>query len=181
MLAFDGSLTIEPQNSAAFTIGYEHRFSGLFGLEFVLLRTTSDIDGRLLGTFWVNDINTGDLIETGPLDETEELGDLTYTPLTVGPNFHLTRRSKVDLCVALVLGYVLFADLEITGEKVTLENDFTRGATLGVDVPFGQGKWALNAALRYLGMDAKIDEEGFDGDPIDVNPVILQVGASYHF
>ena len=62
-----------------------------------------------------------------------------------------------------------------------MENDFTRGATLGVDVPIGQGKWAFNGALRYLGMDAKIDEEGFDGDPIDVNPLILQVAASYRF
>ena len=181
MLSFDGTLTIEPQHSAAFTIGYEQRLGGLFGLEFLLLHTTSDIDGSLEGTFWINDIDTGELIETGTLSETEEIGDLTYTPVTVGANFHLTRNSKVDLYIGLVLGYVWFGDLDIMEEKVSMENDFTRGATLGVDVPIGQGKWAFNGALRYLGMDAKIDEEGFDGDPIDVNPLILQVAASYRF
>ena len=181
MLAFDASLTLEPQDSPGFTIGYEHRFSGLFGLEAVLLRTTSDIDGRLQGTFWINDINSGELIETGPLDETEELGDLTFTPLTFGANFHLTRGSRIDLYVGLFLGFVFYGDLDIEGEKVSMENGFTRGANLGIDVPFGEGKWALNVALRYQNIDAEIDEEGFEGDPIEINPLTLQVGASYRF
>ena len=181
MLAFDGTLTIEPQDSGALTVGYEYRLNELLGFDFVLLNAKSDVDGRLRGTFWINDSNTGELIDTGPLDETQEVGDVTFTPMTVGVNFHLTPRSKLDLFVAPVVGYVLYGDLDLSGDKISMEDDFTYGVTVGLDIPLGGGRWVFNGALRYLSAETKPDEPGFEGESLDVSPVVFQVAAGYRF
>lgn len=181
MLAFDGTLTIEPQDSGALTIGYEYRLNDLLGFDFVLLNATSDVDGRARGTFWINDSTTGELIETGPLDETDEVGDVTLTPVTVGINFHLTPKSKLDLFVAPVIGYVFYGDLDLSGEKIAMEDDFTYGATVGLDIPLGGEHWVFNGALRYLSAETKPDEPGSPGESLDVNPVVFQVAAGYRF
>jgi outer membrane protein W len=181
MLSFDGKLTLEPQDSGAVTVGYEYRMNELLGFDFVLLNAKSDVDGRLRGTFWINDSNTGELIDTGPLDETEGVGDVTFTPLTVGVNFHLTPRSKLDFFVAPVVGYVLYGDLDLSGEKIAMEDDFAYGATVGFDIPLGGDHWVFNGALRYLSTETKPDEPGFEGESLDVSPVVLQVAVGYRF
>jgi outer membrane protein W len=180
MLAFEGTLTIEPQDTYGFTVGYEYSLIDFLGFDFVLLNATSDVDGRLLGTYWINDSNTGDLIDTGPLDETDEIGDVTFTPVTVGINFHLTPGSKLDFFVAPVVGYVFYGDLDVYGDKVSMEDGFTYGATVGLDIPLGE-RWVVNGALRYLSTETKIDEPGFESDSLDVSPVVFQVAMGYRF
>jgi len=181
MLAFDGTLTVEPQDAIGLTVGYEYRWSELLGLDFTLLTATSDVDGRLRGTFWINDSNTGELIATGPLDETEEIGEVDFTPLMAGVNFHLTPKAKVDFYVAPVLAYVFYGDLDLLGQRVSLDDDFAYGAAMGVDVPAGNGRWFFSGALRYLSSEAQPDEPGFAGESLDVSPFLIQVAAGYRF
>jgi outer membrane protein W len=181
MLAFDGTLTLEPQDTIAFTVGYEYRWSDLLGLDFTLLSATSDVDGRLQGTFWINDSNTGELISTGPLDETEGIGDVEFMPLMASVNFHLTPKATVDFYVAPVLAYVSYGDLDLLGEKVSLEDDFTYGAVIGLDVPAANTNWFFNGALRYLPSETKPDAADFTGNSLDVSPIMIQVAAGFRF
>jgi len=181
MLAFDGTLTLEPQEAAAPTIDFEYRLSDRIGVDVTLLRANSDVDGRLRGTYWINDSTTGLLIDTGPLEATEDFGDVTFSPLTLGANFHLTPESKLDFYVAPVIGYVLYDNLDLSGETLRLKDDFAWGATAGLDVPIGKGRWLFNGALRYLATEAEVDEAGAGGESLDVNPFAIQIAAGYRF
>ena len=181
MLAFDGTMTIEPQDAAALTIGYEYRFRDRLGIDVTLLRTTPDVDGRLRGTYWINDSTSGELLETGPLDATEGVGDLTVTPVMLGLNVHLTPKSRLDFYLAPVVGYVFYGDLDLSGEKIALKPDFAWGATAGLDVPIGKGRWSFSGALRYLSSKAEVDEPGAAGDALDVRLFAIQVAAGYRF
>lgn len=181
MLAFDGTLTLEPREATAPTIDYEYRFSERLGIDVTVLRASADLDGRLRGTYWINDSTTGELLETGPLDETAGVGDSTYLPLTLGANFHLTPSSKLDVYMAPAIGYVFYDDMELSGEKVAVKDDLAWGATAGLDVPIGKGHWLLNVALRYLSTEAEIDEPGGAGEALDVSPFVLQLAAGYRF
>ena len=52
------------------------------------------------------------------------------------------------------------------------EPEHAVGATFGVDVPFGKGRWAFSAGLRYMksrGADTRLD------------PVIVALGLAYRF
>ena len=181
MLAFDGELTVEPQQASALTVDYEYRWSDRVGIDIGLFRLKSDVDGRARGTFWINDVGTGALISTGPLDETEQVGQLTIVPLTVEVRFHLLRSSRVDAYVAPLVGYVFYDDLELVDEKIALDDDFAYGAAAGLDLPLGKGHWLFSGALRYLVAEAEVDEPGSGGASLDIDPFIVQAGVGYRF
>jgi outer membrane protein W len=181
MLAFDGAVTFEPQAAPAFTIGYEHRFNNRLGFDFTVLHFKADVDGRLNGTYWINDSITGMLLESGPLDATEEIGHVPATPLMVGVDFHLLPKAKVDLYATPILTYVLYGDFDLEGDKVSLKPDFGYGAALGLDVPAGSAHWFFNGALRYLSTTAELDQADYSGDALEVNPFMIQVAAGYRF
>ena len=181
MLAFDGSIAIEPQEAPVLALGFEYRVNGRFGIDASLLRANTDLDGRLNGTYWINDSMTGELIETGPLNATQEVGDLDVTPLTVAANFHLTPKSKADFYLAPVVGYMFYGDLDLMGEKASVKSAFAWGAAAGVDIPVGKGRWLINAALRYLESEVELDEPGAVGGASDMSLFAIQVGAGYRF
>lgn len=181
MLSIEGTLTLEPQSEIALLLAYERRFTDLFGLEFVVWNAKHDLDGRFQGEYWLLDSDTGELIETGPLQFTETLGDVKMTPLTAGINFHLTRQSRFDLYVGPTIGYVSYGDLGVGEEKLSLDGDFTWGATVGVDLPFGAKGWMFTGALRYLDTEASPDELGPGDESLDVSPWVVQVSAGYRF
>lgn len=181
MLALEGTLTIEPQSEMALLLGYERRFTDLFGLELVMWNAKHDVDGRFDGDYWLLDSETGGLIETGSLAFTEKLGDVSVTPLTAGVNFHLTRQSRIDLYAGPTIGYVLYGDLGIGEEKLPIDDDFTWGAVVGVDVPLGEKGWMFTGAVRYLDTEASPEDLGPGDNALDVSPWIVQVSAGYRF
>ena len=181
MLAFDGTLTLEPQGQAAIFLGYERRFTDLLGLEFTTWSARHDVDGRLQGTVWLLDSNTGELIDTAPIDATEKIGDVTVAPLTAGLNFHLTPRSRVDFYLGPMISYVVYGDLESEGETLGIDPDFAFGAVAGVDIPLGKGRWLLTGAVRYLDTSATFEDMGSGDDPLDVKPWVAQVSAGVKF
>lgn len=181
LLSFDGSLTLEPQDAPALVVEYEYRLSERIGMGAGLFRASPGVDGRALGTYWINDQTTGDLIETGSLDATEKVGDLSILPLTFAANIHLSPKSKADFYLAPVVGYVSYGDFDLSGEKVAVKSAFAWGATAGVDLPLGKGRWLISGALRYLASEAEIDEPGAGGEAIDLTLLVVQVGAGYRF
>lgn len=180
-LAFEGTLTLEPQPEAALFFAYERRLSGLLGVEVGAWNAKHDVDGRLAGTYWLLDSGSGMLIETGPLDFTEKYGDVSVMPFTVGLNFHLTRESRVDLYAGPFFSYVFYGDFEVAGESLGVEDDVTWGGVVGLDVPIGEGGWLLTGAVRYLDTEATPENSELGGDPIDVTPWVAQLSAGVRF
>lgn len=181
-LAFDGTLTLEPQSEAALFVGYERRLTDLLGVEFTLWGAEHDVDGQLKGTAWLLDSNTGELITTAPIDATEKLGTVTVNPVTAGVNFHLTPNARADLYLGPFVSYVLYGDLEAEGEQaLAIDDDFGWGAVVGVDISLGKSAWLLTGAARYLDTEASPKDLGPDDDPLDVTPWVVQISAGVKF
>lgn len=181
MLSLEGTLTLEPQSEVALLLGYERRVTDLFGVEFMVWNAKHDVDGRFNGEYWLLDSGTGELIEHGAIQFAETLGDVKVTPLTAGLNFHLTRQSRFDLYVGPTIGYVLYGDLDIGDERLSIDDDFTWGAAFGVDLPMGDKGWMFSGALRYLDTEASPDDLGPTDESLDVSPWVVQVSAGYRF
>lgn len=135
-LAVDGTFEIEAKEAVALALGYEYRATALVGVDVNVFHANHDVDGRIQGTYWINDIaNNGQLVETGPFDESEKLDDMTVTPLTAGVNFHLTPKAKVDFYLGAFAAYVTFGDLDVEGETLGFDDDFSYGVVLASTCP----------------------------------------------
>jgi len=178
---FDGGMTVELVTSSGLAIEYEYRWSKLIGIDVGLLRTNHDLDVRLDGHFTVIDSDSGEVLFDGPIDETETIGDVTMTPMTVGVSFHVTNRSKVDVYVGPLVGYVFYGELKSSGETTSVKDDFTYGILGGIDAPLGKGKWILGGGLRYLQTEATLEDPELGQATLDVNPWVLQVYAGVRF
>jgi outer membrane protein W len=144
-----------------FGIGAEYRLTRRYGLEFSTLFAGLEIKNSVGGgSGVVNDL------------------ELTMMPLTLAFPFHFNAGGRADLFVAPTFSIVRYVDIHTsfngTGVEsgVDVDSDAALGAALGVDVPFGKGKWAFSSSLRYM-------STGFEDT--DVNPVIVTVGFAYRF
>lgn len=71
------------------------------------------------------------------------------TPLTAGLDSRLTRQSRFDLCAGPTLGYVSYGDFGVGEEILSIDDDFTWGATVGMARARGLlGPWRLAGAVR---------------------------------
>ncbi len=112
---------------------------------------------------------------------------LSYTPLTLGLNIHLTPESPVDLYLGPVVGLVHYGGLVVhTGAsgvttRIGLEEDFAVGGTLGLGVPLGDRRWSFNAHLMYL--DGSLNGGSRQGSYIDADydATIYGLGFGYRF
>lgn len=181
-LAVDGTLEIEAKGAVGLALGYEYRATQLVGIDANLFRANLDVDGRIQGTYWINDLaNNGQLVETGPFDASENVGHLTVTPLTAGVNFHLTPKSKVDFYVGAFAAYVAYGELDVEGETLGFDNDFSWGVVSGIDVPVRDRGWFFGGAIRYMETKAAFDDPAAGGDALDINPIVVQATAGYRF
>lgn len=133
-------------------VNYERRLSERYGLEFMAAYV--DYDSIL-----------------------DILGGISLTPLTASFNVHLTPEAGGDFYIAPTIGYAwLDFDREPLGIDIGLddrsENGFAWGATAGIDVPMGEGKWFFTASGRYLSVDL---ESG------SFNNVVVHVGFGFQF
>jgi outer membrane protein W len=144
-----------------FGIGAEYRLSNRYGLEFSTLFAGLEIDNSVSGG-------------AGLVQSLE----MSMMPLTFAFPFHFDAGDRADLFVAPTFSIVRYLDIEtsISGagvdSSVDVDSDAALGAALGVDVPFGKGKWAFSTSLRYM-------KTGFEGT--DVDPVIVTLGFAYRF
>ncbi len=163
--------TVRTVSNVGFGGALEVQLTRRFGIEFAALY--SNMDWEVSAT-----------VDGEALTAT---GDSRFIPLTGGLNVHLTPGRLFDVYAGGAIGVGLFGDNELlvtqTNEAATIEshNDFVWGATAGVDVHPQDKAWGISAAVRYL--NAAFD----DKDPtslfptVDINPIVVTVGAGFVF
>lgn len=122
-------------------------------------------------------------IFTFDIDDNWEMGDddLTVTSLTVGPDFHLTPTSRLDLFLTPFLGYAKVGDLNYTllgrSFNLDLDDQFTWGLALGLDVPLGEATpWNLSFSARYMDLEADAGTH-----TVGMDPLFIGAGFAYDF
>lgn len=171
--------TVEADNALGFCIDVEHRFNDRFGLGFTVMRADHDVDIAGSATVRIRDDATNAILFETTESLTMSLGAVDMTPLLVGANFHFGGSEKVDFYGGPFIGLIDFGDLTFEGERLAFKDEFTYGATLGLDVPFGQGSAAFSASARYMIAGAESDEP--DSDTLDLDPLVLMFGVGYRF
>jgi hypothetical protein len=133
-------------NAVALWASYERRYSEKLGFE--VLAAYSDYDPIF------------DLFSR----------DIELTPLMFSVNYYVVSNEKYEFYVAPTIGY---ARLEVQWAWETeSDSGFAWGAALGVDIPFGKGKWVVALSGRYLTTD--LDDADFDN-------IIAHAGVGYRF
>ena len=112
---------------------------------------------------------------------------LTFTPLTVGLDVHLTPESRVDLYASPLIALVQYGGFAVrsgpTGVRTEwdFDEDLAFGASLGLGVPFGNERWSFEANLTYL--DTTL--EGSTGSELTMDngfdSTIFGLGFGYRF
>jgi len=152
----DGVIT-DVDVGGGFGIGAEYRFSNRLGFQMSALFAGLDIGSR-----------------TGPAGvETFEMG---MAPFTFGLPIHLTPGSRADLFIEPTISIVSYFDVETTvgggsvGTNVDVSSDTAPGAALCLDLPLGEGRWALSTGVRYMKTEA---------ENADIDPIIVTIGAAF--
>lgn len=149
-------------------ISAEYHFTDRLGLEVAAI--IAELDSRFMF----------DLDEAWETDT----DDISFTALTIGPNFHLTNNSeKVDLYVGPFVGFVDLGNssYQTLGESVrrSFDDDFVVGVQVGADIPIVKSSpWKLHTGLRYIDFTA---DEDRTGDDADIDPLIFTIGAARSF
>jgi len=157
----DGAFSSSVQTGGGIGVGAEVRLTERLGLELAALHAGLEIGARA---------------STSPARfESFTLG---MTPLTVGLPIHFHTGGRIDLYVAPSLNLVRYTGNRMTiatrgvAYRIDAEHDLAPGIALGLDVPFGKGRWAASLGLRYL-------RTAVDGN--DVDPLIVAAGLAYRF
>lgn len=121
-----------------------------------------------------------------------EDGSLTQLVATFGINFHLTPDQRFDVYLGPFAGLSQssnsqsFGFTDPVGQRYFLnldsDNSSFFGALLGVDIPLGQGSWALHTEARVL-QGPELTESGtFSlGSQLDISNTVLAVGLTKRF
>lgn len=115
------------------------------------------------------------------LSDTETMGiELFY----VGVDWHLAPDARLDPTLGAFIAETSFEDVTFLTEagrreKLAFDDDYGFGVKAGIDLPLGRGgSWFLTAEARYLWT---IMEAEVAGQDLDLDPLIVAVGAGYRF
>jgi len=147
----------------------EYRFNRRLGLELAIHQSWPDI---VVGA------------EIG--DDFVSLRDsITYRPLTVGLDVHLTPDPRADFTLTPLIGHAFFSDLDFETSSVTPRfnsgSDLMWGGAAAVDVGIGDGPWTVSFALRYLDATLEAVDDGGVVTSLDLSPWTTTVGVGYRF
>jgi outer membrane protein W len=161
--------TIEADDAMGYGFGYEYRHSPLLSF------------GASISN-WSHDVNVT-FVEDGETVFDGKLGEVSWMPLLFDANFHLFKESKIDFYFGPTVGYAMWDDLEFAGEfdegdSVPVSDQFIYGVNVGLDIGLGEN-WAISGGLRYLFLDAEIDESGAPN--VGVDPILVTIGIGYKF
>lgn len=116
--------------------------------------------------------------------------DTTWFTLTVGPNFHVTSPdSRADVYLGPLVGFAFLDDASFRvldqNVRTDLDDEFVWGGQLGIDWRTCRQCWTFHTGLRYLSLEG---DTGISSDPaglapfdLDLDPIILMIGASRRF
>lgn len=157
-----GVLETDVQDDSAFAFALGYRFTDKLGVE-LLASEAFDHDIEL------NDAN---LASTEHLPPTLTL---QYYPLG-GTDAY------VQPYVGVGVNYTRFSDEKTKVDGVSLELDDSWGAAgqLGVDLLIDD-RWALNGAVWYMDIDTDAKVGGADAGEVELDPILVMGGISYHF
>ncbi len=185
---FDYEYTSEFDSALGASVSYEYRFSPRLGVEAGVSYVSSDLD------LSVGDALTGETFATGS-------DSISMMPLTIGLNIYLAGGDPWSFYVAPELAYITYGNSDVTlsdeiGELATaeieLESEFTWGVKVGFDWAFNPS-WALTARAEYIDAKAEVDDIFFDdgdggfdvpefnGQKLNVKPILVTVGLAYRF
>jgi hypothetical protein len=150
--------------------GLEYRFGRWVGLGFDLLHARPDIVLEVAAP-------------SGPLQASHGLG---FTPISVGPVFHVTPGRRVDLTLTAVLGVASYGDLQFASGGQTLRlqggNAAMWGLGAAVDVSPGSPNWTIHAGVRcYQSSPEFTNRDNGAVGSAAVNPVVVSFGIGYRF
>jgi len=164
--------------------GAERRLSPRLGLELGLIATGPEISVKVGGS------------AGGSVVQTEIL---TFVPVTVGLNIHLTKDSPVDVYVGPMLAFVQYSGVQLdTGEWPWVDlgdiwptvhteqsastfvgnsSEVTWGLNAGADIRIASSRWSVTVGFKYLETSLEMQ----DGGRYPVNPSIFCLGAGFRF
>lgn len=150
--------------------GLERRFGRWVGLGFDALHARPDIE----------------LQAETPAGRAQASHSLGFTPISVGPVFHVTPGRPVDLTLTAVLGFARYGDLQFTAGDQTLRlqggNAAMWGLGAAVDLSLGSPNWTIHAGVRrYQSSPEFINTDNGAVGSVAINPVVVSFGAGYRF
>jgi len=150
--------------------GLERRFGRWVGLELDALHARPDIV----------------LQAETPAGRVQASHSLGFTPISVGPVFHVTPGRPVDLTLTAVLGFASYGDLQFTAGDQTLRlqggNAAMWGLGAAVDVSLGSLNWTIHAGVRrYQSSPEFTNRDNGAVGSAAINPVVVSFGVGYRF
>jgi len=119
----------------------------------------------------------------GRLRVSDRLG---YTPVTVGPVFHVTPGKAVDLTLAAMVGLAVHGDLRFatSAETLNLRGDraFCWGVGAAIEVYPGTSDWAIHAGVKRYDSTARFSNTANGGvGSAALNPIVVTFGVAHRF
>ena len=164
-LRFEGFDGYPLANEDGFGVGVSgaYRFSRRAEIEMSLLASEREED-----RWWLDDdYHHND----------DDLGGLASA--LVGVNFYMTPDSAVRFYLGPVLGAVVMDERDWHSNYASDDTEtlFAIGINLGIDVPFGDSGWAMNASIKILGTESNV---GYGNDDLE-EISYFTLGAGYRF
>ncbi|MFN7965054.1 MAG: OmpW family outer membrane protein [Acidobacteriota bacterium] len=154
------TVTVEADSAVGAGLSYELRPTHRWGVETAISLADVDFNLSVRGA------------------GSAKLGSALLLPLTFGLNFHpLPAKSRTDLYVGPMLGWVFWGNLRTDSGDVEADSEFTLGAQVGVAIAFSsKSRWSFDAAVQYLRFP--LADQSIS---VDVDPFVLRVGLASHF
>ncbi len=198
--AADVTLRLQGQvvSSSTTTIGLTGDFGtgpgAYLGAEFRL----NDRFGIEVGAAWAELEETE--VFAGEFSGSTSTASITFNPVTVAFNIHLTPQKRFDVYIAPKIGWAFVDDLELSTRfdfndfpfpdigrtflaEFPADGQFIFGLRLGFDLPFGDSPWSFSSSVDYTDLDPDLDffAGDFELDPIGLDPVSIGAGVAYSF
>lgn len=126
-----------------------------------------------------------ELALAGPAVGAASSGSLGTETYTLGANYRFADAGRTEFWAGVFGGFSYYDDIVLshptTGRRETLrfDDDLGFGVKIGLDHSFGaDSRWLASGAVRY---QSSILEGEVAGQDMDVDPLILTVGAGYRF
>jgi outer membrane protein W len=170
---YGDQVMVDSDSSIGFGIGLERRLTSRVGVELGLLSGSQDISLR---------------VEAATGEQASLSNGLSFRPIYLGLNLHLTPDKPVDLYLGPMIAYASYGDLNfvLTPDQrldVSIDSDWAWGLNLGADIGLGDGPWSLGVAVKYLETELRATEEDDDGgnESLAYDPIIFSIGVGYRF
>ena len=121
---------------------------------------------------------------SSPNAVTQRFGTVKMLPLTASLQYHFKPEERFDYYIGAGAAYLLFDRFEQADDIDFEEIDFGDDAGFMLQGGFSwrlKGAFAITGDVKYVPFEDSVNVSGATPLDIDLNPVILSAGGSYHF